>query len=268
MVNVCCSKSFGNKQNNTFAGEIQIKAMKKQVTPYKSSDGKKSQVSRMFDKVASSNDLLNRLTSLGIDIIWRKKAIGSLDKSHKKILDVATGTADVALEINKQFPYAEEIIGLDISPEMLNKGREKIAKKGLSERIQLVEGDSENLPYEENYFDAITVAFGVRNFEDLPKGLSELYRVLKPGGQLMVLEFSHPTVFPVKQLFNFYFKYILPAIGRVISSDKEAYQYLYDSVQAFPNQEGFLTLLQQSGFKSNQCKPLTFGICSIYIGIK
>lgn len=242
--------------------------MKEQVTPYKTSEGKKSQVSKMFDKVASSYDLLNRLTTLGIDIIWRKKAINTLDRSHKKILDVATGTADVALEINKQFPDAEQIIGLDISPEMLNKGREKIANKGLSDRIKLVEGDSENLPYEDHYFDAITVSFGVRNFEDLPKGLSELQRVLKPGGQLMVLEFSHPTVFPIKQLFNFYFKYILPSIGRVISSDKDAYQYLYDSVQAFPNNEGFLKLLHQSGFKSNQCKPLTFGICSIYTGIK
>ena len=242
--------------------------MKEQVTPYQSGEGKKSQVSKMFDKIASSYDLLNRVTSMGIDIIWRKKAINLLKKDHKIILDVATGTADVAIEIHKQFPNIKQIIGLDISPEMLNIGKKKVAKRGFSDKIELVVGDSENLSFADNYFDAVTVAFGVRNFENLQKGLKEIKRVLKPGGQLMVLEFSHPTVFPVKQLFNFYFKYILPTIGRVMSNDTKAYQYLFDSVQAFPNQEGFLEELQQTGFKSNQCKPLTFGICTAYTAIK
>lgn len=241
--------------------------MKEQVTPYGNEESKKSQVSKMFDQVASRYDLLNRLTSVGIDIIWRKKAIGTLDRNHKRILDVATGTADVALEINKQLPEAE-IIGLDISPEMLKLGQEKVSKRGKSDKIKLIVGDSEKLPFEDNYFDAITVAFGVRNFENLEKGLEEFYRVLKPNGQVMILEFSHPTAFPIKQVFNFYFKYILPGIGRVISSDKEAYTYLYESVQAFPNQERFLEILHQIGFKSQQCRPLTFGICSIYSTVK
>jgi demethylmenaquinone methyltransferase / 2-methoxy-6-polyprenyl-1,4-benzoquinol methylase len=243
--------------------------MKEQVTPYQTEEAKKSQVSRMFNRIASSYDLLNRLTSFGIDVIWRKKAIAQLNASeHHKILDVATGTADVALEIRRQLPTVEHITGLDISSEMLAFGREKVAKKGWDKQITLIEGDSEAIPFADNSFDAVTVAFGVRNFENLALGLQEIHRVLRPGGKLVVLEFSHPTIFPVKQLFNFYFKYILPLIGRVISKDQSAYQYLYDSVQAFLDQEAFLQQLTQLGYKSNQCKPLTFGVCSLYTGIK
>lgn len=266
-MNILIILAFTNNAISIFANDI-LKTMKEQVTPYQSGEGKKSQVSKMFDKIASSYDLLNRVTSMGIDIIWRRKAVNLLDKDHKIILDVATGTADVTIEIHKQLPNIEHIIGLDISPEMLNIGKQKVAKRGLSDQIKLVVGDSENLSFEDNYFDAVTVAFGVRNFENLQKGLQEIRRVLKPGGQLIVLEFSHPTVFPIKQLFNFYFRYILPTIGRVMSNDTQAYQYLFDSVQAFPNQEGFLEELKQIGFKSNQCKPLTFGICTAYSAIK
>jgi demethylmenaquinone methyltransferase/2-methoxy-6-polyprenyl-1,4-benzoquinol methylase len=243
--------------------------MKEQVTPYDDGAAKKSQVSRMFNRIASSYDLLNRMTSLGIDITWRRKAIAQLnEKEHRKILDVATGTADVALEIRKQMPTVEHITGLDISSEMLAFGREKVSKKGWDDKITLVEGDSEDLPFEDNSFDAVTVAFGVRNFENLEKGLQEIHRVIRPGGKLVVLEFSHPQAFPIKQLFNFYFKYILPSIGHVISNDKKAYQYLYESVQAFLDQEAFLEQLSKIGFKSNQCRSLTFGISSLYTGIK
>lgn len=243
--------------------------MKEQVTPYGGGEAKKSQVSKMFNRIASSYDLLNRVTSMGIDVIWRRRAIAELDpEKHRKVLDVATGTADVALEIRRQIPDIEQIIGLDISAEMLVFGREKIARKGWEDQITLVEGDSEDLPFEDNTFDAVTVAFGVRNFEHLAQGLKEIHRVLRPGGKLVVLEFSHPTAFPIKQLFNIYFKYILPAIGRVISKDKKAYQYLYESVQAFLNQEAFLEQLSQLGYKSNKCRSLTFGISSLYTGIK
>jgi len=243
--------------------------MKEQVTPYQSGEAKKEQVSTMFNRIASSYDLLNRMTSLGIDVIWRKRAIAQLkDGEHRRILDVATGTADVAIEIRKQLPNVEHITGLDISAEMLAVGREKVSKKGWDEQITLIEGDSEAMPFEDNSFDAVTAAFGVRNFENLEKGMREIHRVLRPGGTLVVLEFSHPTAFPIKQLFNLYFKYILPTIGSVISKDKKAYRYLYESVQAFLNQEQFLAQLSQIGFKSNQCKSLTFGISSLYIGTK
>lgn len=243
--------------------------MTQPVTPYGSGEAKKSQVSTMFNRIAASYDLLNRLTSFGIDVIWRKRAIAQLDaQQHHRILDVATGTADVALEIRRQIPNVEHITGLDISTEMLAFGREKVAKKGWDKQITLIEGDSEDLPFADNTFDAVTVAFGVRNFEHLEQGLREIHRVLRPGGKLVVLEFSHPTAFPIKQLFNFYFKYILPAVGRVISKDEKAYTYLYDSVQAFLNREAFLQQLSHLGYKSNQCKSLTFGISSLYTGIK
>jgi demethylmenaquinone methyltransferase/2-methoxy-6-polyprenyl-1,4-benzoquinol methylase len=243
--------------------------MKETVTPYNDGDAKKRQVSRMFNQIANRYDLLNRLTSFGIDIIWRKRAIAELDKNkHQKILDVATGTADVALEIRQQIPDIEHVTGLDISSEMLAVGREKVAAKGWTQQITLVEGDSEDLPFADNSFDAVTVAFGVRNFENLAKGLKEIHRVLRPGGKLVVLEFSHPTAFPIKQLFNFYFKNILPLIGGVISKDKSAYQYLYDSVQAFLDQKAFVQQLNDLGYNSNQCKSLTFGVCSLYTGFK
>lgn len=242
--------------------------MAQQVKPYNESESKKRQVSTMFNRIAPYYDFLNRLLSLGIDTIWRKKAIKQLDKAHAKvILDVATGTADLALEASKQLT-TEKIVGLDISNEMLEVGREKIKRKGLSELITLQEGDSENLPFSDNTFDAITVAFGVRNFENLEKGLKEMYRVMKPGGKVVILEFSRPRIFPFKQLYNFYFRNILPAIGKLTSKDPKAYRYLYESVQAFPDGDAFLSILENLGYKSNRCIPLTLGVCSIYTATK
>lgn len=238
--------------------------MAQEVKPYDEASDKKGQVSKMFNRIAPYYDLLNRLLSLGIDTIWRKKAIALLkEKDPQMVLDVATGTADLALETARQL-NAEQIIGVDISTQMLEIGREKVAKKGLTKVIHLREGDSENLPFPNNTFDAITVAFGVRNFEDLERGLAEMQRVLKPGGQLVVLEFSKPRVFPFRQVFNFYFRHILPFIGRITSKDPKAYRYLYESVQAFPEGERFLSILTKTGFKSNRCIPLTLGVCSIY----
>jgi demethylmenaquinone methyltransferase/2-methoxy-6-polyprenyl-1,4-benzoquinol methylase len=238
------------------------------VKPYQADGSKKKQVSTMFNNIAPYYDLLNKVLSLGIDKIWRKKAINLLKEDNPKIiLDVATGTADVALEVAKRL-QPEKIIGVDISTEMLAFGREKIEKAGLSKMITLEEGDSENMPFESNTFDAITVAFGVRNFENLEKGLIEMHRVLKPKGKLVVLEFSKPTIFPFKQLFNFYFKYILPSIGKLTSKDPKAYKYLYESVQAFPDGKNFVSKLDKIGFQSTQFISLSLGICTIYLGKK
>ncbi len=242
--------------------------MGNEVKPYTEQGNKKGQVSTMFNRIAPYYDFLNRFLSLGIDTIWRKKAIDLLQSEQPKlILDVAPGTADVALEtVNRLQP--DKVIGIDISTEMLEIGKKKIKKRGLDTVIELQEGDSENLPFADNTFDAITVAFGVRNFENLEKGLTEMRRVLKDNGKLVVLEFSKPSVFPIKQMFNLYFKYILPTIGRLTSKDPRAYSYLYESVQAFPDGDDFVNILSKTGYKSNQCKPLTLGICSIYSGQK
>ncbi|MCR9289764.1 MAG: bifunctional demethylmenaquinone methyltransferase/2-methoxy-6-polyprenyl-1,4-benzoquinol methylase UbiE [Bacteroidetes bacterium] len=238
------------------------------VKPYKKDGSKKGQVTKMFDNIAPYYDFLNRFLSLGIDTIWRKKAISKLKtKNPKIVLDVATGTADLAIEISKQLKV-DKIVGLDIANEMLEVGRKKLKRKGLDQLIELQLGDSENLPFEDNTFDAATVAFGVRNFENLEKGLNEIYRVLKKGGQIVVLEFSRPTIFPFKQLFNFYFKNILPLIGRFTSKDPKAYSYLYESVQVFPDGENFLSVLKQTGFSNTKSQALTLGICTIYTGIK
>lgn len=242
--------------------------MGNEVKPYAEQGNKKGQVSTMFNRIAPYYDFLNRFLSLGIDTIWRKKAIDLLRSEQPKlILDVATGTADVALETVKRL-QPDKVIGIDISTEMLEIGKKKIKKRGLDTVIELQEGDSENLPFADNTFDAITVAFGVRNFENLEKGLTEMRRVLKDNGKLVVLEFSKPSVFPIKQMFNLYFKYILPTIGRLTSKDPRAYSYLYESVQAFPDGDDFVNILSKTGYKSNQCKPLTLGICSIYSGQK
>lgn len=242
--------------------------MGNEVKPYAEQGNKKGQVSTMFNRIAPYYDFLNRFLSLGIDTIWRKKAIDLLQSEQPKlILDVATGTADVALETVKRL-QPDKVIGIDISTEMLEIGKKKIKKRGLDTVIELQEGDSENLPFADNTFDAITVAFGVRNFENLEKGLTEMRRVLKENGKLVVLEFSKPSVFPIKQMFNLYFKYILPTIGRLTSKDPRAYSYLYESVQAFPDGDDFVNILSKTGYKSNQCKPLTLGICSIYSGQK
>ncbi len=242
--------------------------MSEKVKPYNREESKKVQVEQMFDNIARRYDFLNRFLSVGIDVYWRKKAISRLkEKAPRFVLDVATGTADVAMEIHRQLK-PEKIIGLDLSEQMLAIGRDKINKKKLSDTIELVKGDSENLPYPDNHFDAVTVAFGVRNFENLQKGLQEMNRVLKPGGRIVILEFSKPQGFPFKQLFQFYFKYILPVIGKITSRDPKAYTYLFESVQAFPQGDEFLSILDKSGFKPGKCIPLTLGICSIYVADK
>ncbi len=240
--------------------------MAKTVKPYPEQDlGKKAQVAQMFDQISPKYDLLNKVLSLGIDKIWRKKAIQMLQKHQPKIiLDVATGTGDFAIETLKLNP--EKIIGVDISEGMLKVGQAKIEKLGITDKIELVLGDSEKLPFQDNTFDAVTVAFGVRNFENLPKGLSDIYRVLKPTGILIVLEFSNPKAFPIKQIFGFYSKYILPNIGKMISKDKNAYTYLPESVKHFPEGSDFKKVMIDCGFENVTDKRLTFGICSIYSG--
>lgn len=242
--------------------------MDKEVKPYKKEEsGKKDQVALMFNNISPKYDLLNHLLSLGIDIQWRKKAIKLLKPTNPKtILDVATGTGDFAIQALSLKP--EKIIGIDISDGMLDIGRAKIKKKKLDHLIFLEHGDSENIRFEDNKFDAVIVAFGVRNFENLENGLINMYRVLKKGGKVVILEFSKPTTFPFKQLYNFYFNSILPIIGNVISKDNSAYTYLPESVQAFPEGSKFITILKKTGFNQTTCIPLTFGICSIYTGIK
>ena len=238
------------------------------VVPYKKdTSSKKQQVARMFDSISGRYDFLNHFLSLGIDILWRKKAIRLLDALQPKIiLDVATGTGDFSIEAMSLHP--EKIIGVDISEGMLEVGRRKMREKKLDAVIELRSGDSENLPFEDNFFDAVIVAFGVRNFENLDRGLSEMLRVLKPGGRVIVLEFSRPSKFPFKQLYNVYFTTILPLIGRWISRDQAAYRYLPESVGAFPDGKAFLKILSDIGYKNPQCNPLTFGISSLYWGTK
>lgn len=238
------------------------------VVPYKDkNEGKKAQVATMFNNISKRYDLLNHVLSLGIDIIWRKKAIKLLKKDQPKlILDIATGTGDFAIEALALNP--DKVIGVDISEGMLAEGKKKLKKRKLEDKIELQMGDSEKLLFEQNKFDAVIVSFGVRNFENLEKGLADMYRVLKPGGKTVIVEFSKPKKFPMKQTYNFYFKFILPQIGKIVSKDNSAYTYLPESVQAFPDGEDFLQVLRKVGFKNTQCKPLTFGISSIYIGEK
>jgi demethylmenaquinone methyltransferase/2-methoxy-6-polyprenyl-1,4-benzoquinol methylase len=244
------------------------KIKSEEIKPYEQDAEKKQQVSKMFNNISGKYDFLNHFLSAGIDRRWRKKAIAALKEIQPKIiLDVATGTGDLALEAQKQL-NPEKIIGIDIAVKMLDIGRGKIKKKGLAEIMTLEEGDSENLPFEDNSFDAVIVAFGVRNFANVEKGLQEMTRVLRPGGKCVILEFSKPKVFPIKQLYNFYFSSILPGIGRMTSKDKKAYAYLYESVQAFPEGKVFEELLQKIGLKNTTCEALTMGICSIYTGIK
>ncbi len=235
-----------------------------QVVPYKEGDKtKKEQVADMFDNISRKYDLLNHTLSLGIDILWRRKAIRLLKPfAPQTVLDIATGTGDFAIEAVKLKP--QKIIGVDISEGMLEVGREKMARKGLDNLIELNYGDAENLAFEDNKFDVLTVAFGVRNFENLKKGLGEMFRVTSEGGHVMIIEFSKPGKFPVKQLYNFYFNTILPKIGKLVSKDNAAYQYLPESVAAFPDGAAFLKILNEVGYKEAKCIPLTFGISSIY----
>lgn len=238
------------------------------VVPYKDKqDSKKTQVAEMFNNISGKYDLLNHVLSMGIDIIWRKKAINYLRGDQPKlILDIATGTGDFAIEALALNP--DKIIGVDISEGMLEEGRRKMKKKGLEDKIELQLGDSEGLLFEDNKFDAVIVSFGVRNFENLEKGLADMYRVLKPGGKAVILEFSKPRKAPMKQAYAFYSNTILPQIGKIVSRDNSAYTYLPESVQAFPDGTDFLRIMKKVGFTSNLCKSLTFGISSIYVGIK
>jgi demethylmenaquinone methyltransferase / 2-methoxy-6-polyprenyl-1,4-benzoquinol methylase len=238
------------------------------VLPYKNdTSGKKQQVARMFDTISGNYDFLNHFLSFGVDIGWRKKAIQLLKQENPKlILDVATGTGDFAIQALKLNP--EKVIGIDISEGMLDVGRKKMIERGYDKVIELRSGDSENLPFEENKFDAIIVAFGVRNFENLQKGLAEMLRVLKPGGRVVVLEFSKPTAWYFKPIYQFYFKFITPAIGKAFSKDSEAYSYLPESVKAFPDGKDFTAILDRLGYKNTSCRPLTFGISSLYTGTK
>lgn len=242
--------------------------MTEKVKPYKDSDlGKKEQVAKMFDNISKEYDGLNRVISFGIDIKWRKKVVEIIEKTNpNSILDIATGTGDLA--INLAQTKASKIIGLDISEGMLEVGRKKIRKLNLDNTIEMVFGDSEKIPFKENSFDAITVAFGVRNFENLEKGLSEIYRVLKTGGTFAVLETSVPTKTPYKQGYYFYATKILPLIGKLFSKDKSAYKYLSDSAATFPYGEAFNNILQKIGFIAIENKPQTFGVASIYIAKK
>lgn len=228
---------------------------------------KKEQVADMFNNIAGKYDFLNHFLSLGIDKGWRKKAIAEIAKVQPKtILDVATGTGDLAIAAAKLNP--DKITGIDIAAQMLDVGRQKLKEKGLDELITMQVGDSEALPFADNSFDAITCAYGVRNFEHLEAGLKEMCRVLRPGGKLAILEFSHPKKFPVKQGYQFYFKYILPTLGKLVSKHSTAYSYLPESVMAFPEGQRFCGILTECGFKVSKARPLTFGITTLYTATK
>jgi len=239
-----------------------------QVIPYKDSEQqKKLQVEQMFDNIAPKYDFLNHFLSLGIDKLWRKKAIRILSGYKSDyLLDVATGTGDFAVAAARLKP--KKIIGFDISEQMLQVGRTKVKRIGLDHIIEFLKGDSEAMPFQNEQFDAITVAFGVRNFENLETGLAEFFRVLKPEGVAIILEFSKPKHFPMKQFYLFYFFKILPFIGRLISKDSSAYSYLPESVMAFPDDQKFLSVLQKTGFSRTMQKRQTFGIATIYIAQK
>jgi demethylmenaquinone methyltransferase/2-methoxy-6-polyprenyl-1,4-benzoquinol methylase len=227
-----------------------------------------SPIAAMFDRISPKYDALNHLFSLNIDKVWRRKTAKTVSKSQSKaILDLATGTADLAIAMAKRNPQAH-IIGMDISENMLEIGKAKVAKQNLENQIELRLGDAASLPFEEGAFDAVTVAFGVRNFERLDQGLAEISRVTKPGGQVCILEFSMPEKFPVKQLYRFYFRHVLPKIGKWLSKDDGAYSYLPNSVEKFPKPNVFGDMLTSFGLKTQQTKRLTFGIATLYVAIK
>jgi len=242
--------------------------MSKHITPYKDSNlGKKEQVAQMFDTISGNYDSLNRVISFGIDVKWRKKVLKLVaDTNPKIILDIATGTGDLAILMTQT--NANKIIGLDISSGMLDVGRKKIAHRNLSEKIEMVLADSEHMPYEDHYFDAITVAFGIRNFEHLEKGLAEILRVLKPGGIFVILETSNPDKTPYKQGYKLYTKFMLPVIGKLFSKDNSAYQYLSDSAAVFPYGETLNNILRKIGFIEVKAMPQTFGVATIYSASK
>ncbi len=237
------------------------------VTPYKTSDPKKVQVAQMFDNISHSYDFLNHFFSLGIDKLWRKKSVRLMKAvAPKQILDVATGTGDFAFEALKLNP--EKVTGLDISKGMLKVGREKIAKRREESRMEFVHGDSESMPFPDNTFGAVTVGFGVRNFQDLEAGLREMHRVLAKDGMAVVLEFSKPKRFPMKQLYFAYFRFVMPLLGKLISKDKSAYNYLPESVMAFPEGQDFEDILADAGYRDTRRYPVTGGIATIYTARK
>ena len=242
--------------------------MSKNITPYKSSTlSKKEQIAQMFDTISGNYDGLNRVISFGIDVKWRKKVLALVSKKNPEtVLDIATGTGDLALLMAET--SAEKIIGLDISAGMLEVGRKKIANANLSNKIEMVLADSESMPFEDNSFDAITVAFGIRNFEHLDLGLKEILRVLKPNGIFVVLETSNPTKTPYKQVYSLYTKYLLPLIGKVFSKDKAAYNYLSESASVFPFGEALNNILRKNGFIEVLAEPQTFGVATIYSASK
>jgi demethylmenaquinone methyltransferase/2-methoxy-6-polyprenyl-1,4-benzoquinol methylase len=240
---------------------------KKTVKPYNSEKSKKEEVELMFDNISSKYDFLNHFLSLGIDKIWRRKAVKELRLTQpKKILDIATGTGDFAIANLKLNP--EEIVGIDISNGMLDVGRQKMIKRNVDHIVTMKQADSEALPFDEGYFDGLTVGFGVRNFENLEKGLSEMLRVLRPGGKAVILEFSKPKVFPIKQAFGFYSKYVIPVLGKNISKDEKAYAYLPESVEAFPEGKDFMDILTKLNYKNVTATTVSGGIATIYTGIK
>ncbi|MBS1535679.1 MAG: bifunctional demethylmenaquinone methyltransferase/2-methoxy-6-polyprenyl-1,4-benzoquinol methylase UbiE [Bacteroidetes bacterium] len=238
------------------------------ITPYKSSElSKKEQVAQMFDNISGNYDGLNRIISMGTDMNWRKKVIALVaEKNPKTALDIATGTADLAIMLTQT--SAERIVGLDISAGMLDIGRQKVTNQNLNDKIELILADSEDIPFEDNYFDAITVSFGIRNFEHLEKGLSEILRVLKPGGIFVILETSNPTKFPFKQGYQFYTRFILPLIGKIFSKDQSAYGYLSESAAAFPFGEQLNNILRKIGFIEVVNRPQMFGAATIYSASK
>lgn len=241
---------------------------RKVVKPYGNEHtSKKQEVAEMFNNISKRYDFLNHFLSLGIDKLWRKKAINELREiKPKRILDIATGTGDFALASLKITP--DEVIGIDISEGMLDVGKEKMKRKKVDHIVSMRLGDSENLPFEDNYFDALTVGFGVRNFENLEQGLSEMLRVIRIGGKVIILEFSKPKKFPVKQAFGFYSKYLIPFFGKNISKDEKAYAYLPESVAAFPEGKDFVAILEKVGYKKVEAKLVSGGIATIYIGRK
>ena len=239
-----------------------------QIKPFSTIGGKKEQVSDMFNEIASRYDFMNRFLSAGIDVSWRKKAINEFkEQSISSLLDVATGTGDMAIMAAKAL-HPDKIIGIDISEKMLEVGRNKIENQHLKSKIELISGDAETINFPDKTFDGVMVAFGVRNFENLEKGLKEIFRVMKPGGLFVVLEFSKPKIPGIRNLYNLYMKYICPFLARLFRQNTRAYQYLNESAQAFPDRQLFVDILNNTGFSDTRCKPLSLGICCIYTGRK
>lgn len=237
------------------------------VKPYNSDRSKKEEVAEMFNNISGRYDFLNHFLSLGIDHLWRARAVKELREINpKRILDIATGTGDFAIANLKLNP--EEVVGIDISSGMLEVGKVKMKKKKVDHIVSMQLGDSEDLPFDDNYFDGLTVGFGVRNFENLEKGLAEMLRVIRPGGKAIILEFSKPKIFPIKQAFGFYSKYFIPFFGKRISKDEKAYAYLPESVAAFPEGKDFENVLEKLNYKNIKSTPVSGGIATIYVGTK